>query len=135
VDPTSLCYSCHQLLTPLAHQRLAWDDDGNFRTTFDDGRTIDDSDHDLVADYPFRGPGLASFSLRAVRKEGFLRRMANVHALMLFARLLRHETDERALYADLFAAADHGNGTFKEQLRLLMFSPSYEHPVVVGAQP
>jgi hypothetical protein len=135
VDPTSVCYSCHRLLTPLQHQRLGWDDDGRHRTAFDDGRLIDDSDQNLVADYPFRGPGLQSFSLRAVRKEGFVRRMANVHALMLLGRLLRHEADERALYKQLFDAADHGDGTLKDQLRILLFSEPYVSPLVVGGSP
>ncbi|MBM4281426.1 MAG: hypothetical protein FJ137_11930, partial [Deltaproteobacteria bacterium] len=135
VDPTSVCYSCHRLLTPLQHQRLAWDDDGNHRTTFDDGRLIDDSDQGLVADYPFRGPGLQSFSLRAVRKEGFVRRMANVHALMLLGRLVRHEADERALYKQLFDAAAHGDGLLKDQLRLLLFSDPYVSPIVAGGAP
>jgi hypothetical protein len=128
VDPTSLCYSCHRLLTPLAHQRLKWDDDGNYRETFDDGRVIDDTDHDLVADYPFRGSGLEAFSLVAVRKEAFARRIANAHFQLVFGRLLRHDTDERAVYRQLYDAIDHGHGNFRAVLRAVLLSSSVAHP-------
>jgi hypothetical protein len=128
VDPTSICFSCHRVLTPLAHQRQRWDDLGNYRTTFDDGRTIDDSDNDLVADYPFRGPGLESFSLVAVRKEGFIRKMVNTHFQMMFGRNLRHDLDERDVYLTLWNAADSGRGTFKSVLRTILASRSYTNP-------
>lgn len=128
VDPTTVCYSCHRLLTPLAHQRLKWDDDGDHRTHFDDGRPIDDSDQGLVADYPFRGAGLESFSLVAVRKEGFIRRMANVHFLMSFGRNMRHLDDERTVYRAAWDAAASGNGTFKDIIRAIHSSQSYTNP-------
>ena len=129
VDPTSICFSCHRLLTPLAYQRQKWADDGTFRTQFDDGRVIDDTDNGLVADYPFKGPGLESFSLVAVRKEGFIRRMANVHFTFAFGRNLRHDTDERDVYLSLWNAANSGNGTFKDVMKTVLFSRSYTDPV------
>jgi hypothetical protein len=128
VDPTSLCYSCHRLLTPLAHQRLKWDDDGNYRETFDDGRVIDDTDRGLVADYPFRGSGLEAFSLVAVRKEAFARRIANAHFQLVFGRLLRHDTDERAVYRELYDVVDQGRGSFRAVLRTVLLSTSVTHP-------
>ncbi len=133
VDPGSVCYSCHKVLTPLAHQRLRWGDDGTYRTQFEDGRPIDDSDHDLVAEYPYRGPGIESFSLVAVRKEGFIRRMANLHFQLSFGRLLRHEADERDLYRDLWDTAARGEGTFKDLLRTILTSEAYVNPV--GTRP
>ena len=133
VDPTSICYSCHRLLTPLAHHRLKWDDDGNYRETFDDGRAIDDTDHDLVADYPFRGAGLEAFSLAAVRKEAFARRIANAHFQLVFGRLLRHDTDERAVYRQLYDAVDQGHGSFRAVLRAVLLSSSVAHPPPLSA--
>lgn len=128
VDPGSLCFSCHRLLTPLAHQRLKWDDDGNHRETFDDGRAIDDSDNNLVADYPFRGVGLEAFSLVAVKKESFARRIANAHFQLAFGRLLRHEQDERTVYADIYDAIDRGDGNFHDVMRAVLFSTSLTNP-------
>lgn len=128
VDPGSLCFSCHRLLTPLAHQRQRWDDDGNFRTTFDDGRVIDDSDNNLVADYPFRGTGLEAFSLVAVKKESFARRIANAHFQLAFGRLLRHEQDERTVYHSIYDAIDRGDGNFHDVMRAVLFSTSFTNP-------
>ena len=128
VDPQSICFSCHRLLTPLAHQRQKWDDEGNFREAFDDGRVIDDSDHDLVADYPFRGVGLEAFSLVAVHKEQFARRMANAHFLFAFGRLMRHDLDEREVYHDIYDAIDRGDGHFHDVLRAVLFSKSFTNP-------
>ncbi len=128
VDPASICFSCHRLLTPLSHQRQKWDDDGNFRDAFDDGRAIDDSDNNLVADYPFRGQGLEAFSLVAVKKEAFARRMANAHFQLAFGRLLRHDLDERAVYQDIYDAIDRGDGHFHDVFRAVLFSPSFTHP-------
>jgi hypothetical protein len=128
VDPSSICFSCHRLLTPLAHQRQKWDDDGNFRETFDDGRVIDDSDNGLVADYPFRGQGLEAFSLVAVKKEAFARRIANAHFQLAFGRLLRHDLDERVVYRALYDAIDRGDGHFHDVMRAVLFSDSFVHP-------
>lgn len=128
VDPASICYTCHRLLTPLAHQRLKWDDDGNRREQFDDGRAIDDSDQALVEDYPFKGRGLESFSLVAVRKEGFIRRMANIHFQLAFGRNMRHDLDERDVYFKLWEAAASGEGTFKGLTRAVLTSRSYVTP-------
>jgi hypothetical protein len=139
VDPQSLCFSCHRLLTPLAHQRQRWDDNGVYREVFDDGRVIDDSDNNLVAAYPFRGQGLEAFSLVAVRKEAFARRMANAHFQMVTGRLLRHELDERTVYRALFDTINGGNGTFKDLLRTVLLSSSVSRPprpvVVDGGAP
>lgn len=128
VDPQSLCFSCHRMLTPLAHQRLRWDDDGNYRETFDDGRVIDDSDNNLVESYPFRGVGLEAFSLAAVRKEVFARRMANAHFQLAFGRLMRHEADERTVYRELYDAIDRGDGTFRDLERAILLSSSFVRP-------
>ncbi|HEY4223811.1 MAG TPA: carbohydrate-binding domain-containing protein [Myxococcota bacterium] len=127
VDTTSICFSCHRLLTPLAYQRQKWDDDGNYRETIND-EPIDDSDNNLVADYPYKGPGIESFSLVAVRKEGFIRRMANVHFTFSFGRNMRHDQDERDVYLTLWNAANSGNGTFRDIMKQVLLSRSYTNP-------
>jgi hypothetical protein len=91
---------------------------------------IDDSDQNLVEHYPFSGKGLSSFALSAVRKEGFIRRMINVHALMFFGRLLRHETDERDLYYQLFQLAQNGQGQMKAMIKALLQSTPYETAIL-----
>ena len=131
VDPTSLCFSCHNVLTPLVHQRQKWDDDGVYREVYEDGRVIDDSDNNLVAGYPFTGNGVEAFSLVAVKKEAFARRMANAHFLMVFGRLLRlagRTADEGAVYQQLYTAIAQGNGTFKDVERLILSSSSVTSP-------
>jgi hypothetical protein len=138
VDPQSLCFTCHRLLTPLAHQRQRWADDGSYREVFDDGRVIDDTDNNLVANYPFRGRGLEAFSLVAVRKEAFARRMANAHFLMVTGRLLRHDLDERVVYRGLYDAIAGGEGTLRDLLRAILSSTSVTQPprpVVDGGTP
>ena len=69
VNPTTTCYSCHKLLTPLAHQRLAWTDGGTFRDKDEKGQPIDDTDRGLVASYSFAGKGMEAFATKAVKTE------------------------------------------------------------------
>ncbi len=133
VDPTSLCFSCHNVLTPLMHQRQKWTDNGEFREVFDDGRVINDSDNALVEGYPFAGVGMESFSLVAVKKEAFARRMANAHFLMVFGRLLRLEgatANEGLVYRELFDVIAQGNGTLKDVQRHILLSSSVSSPPV-----
>ena len=85
VDPTSICFACHQTLTPLAHQRLKWDDEGNYRTTDQDGKPLDDSDRGLVGVYAYKGQGMEAFATQAVKKEAFVRRTLNGRACRLQA--------------------------------------------------
>jgi hypothetical protein len=128
VDPTSVCYSCHQLLTPLAHQRLRWADDGTYREVDEDGAAIDDSDRGLADSYPYPGNGIEAFSLVAVRKEAYARRMANLHFLSSFGRALRAEEDERDVYQALYSVIDSGNGTLRDLIRSIHLSRSYTNP-------
>ena len=73
VDPNSICFTCHQLLTPLAYQRSRWSDDGTYQhRPTRTGRPIDDSDHGLVAGVPVQGTGDGGV-LRAGGEEGALR--------------------------------------------------------------
>jgi hypothetical protein len=125
VDPTSICYSCHQNLTPLAHQRLRWDDDGNYRTVDATGATIDDSDRGLVPAYAFKGQGLQAFSTVAVKKEAFVRRMFNAHAQLTLGRSMRHTADERGLYKQLWDTSLASNGNLKTLLKAIVTSSSY----------
>ncbi|HEX8705816.1 MAG TPA: carbohydrate-binding domain-containing protein [Myxococcaceae bacterium] len=125
VDPTSLCFSCHQVLTPLAHQRLKWNDDGTYRTTDEQGRPIDDSDHDLVATYPFKGQGLPAFATQAVKKEAFIRRTINAQYSLFFNRELRHTLDERVMYKRLWDVSQSSNGNLKAVLKAIALSPEY----------
>jgi hypothetical protein len=129
VDPTSICYNCHRVLTPLAHQRLKWLDDGTYRDVDDNGDPIDDTDRGMVEGYPYAGTGMAGFAAAAVRKEGFIRRMANTQFQMLFTRQLRHDEDERSLYYDLWMSAAEGEGTFRDILVTIMHHDAYVNPV------
>ena len=101
-DPRSICYSCHKLLTPLAHQRERWDVHGHYRTVDDDHQPIDDSDRGVVPDYPFKGEGLSAFASQVVRKELFVRTFVNHHHDLLFHRPLRVYRDQRDEYKDLY---------------------------------
>ncbi len=129
VQPSSVCFNCHQLLTPLAHQRLRWDDDGQYRAKFADGTAIDDSDRGYVAGYPYKGSGLSAFAEQAVRKERFLRRMADSQFELLMGRPIRYDTDERDLYRALWNSANRGEGTFRGLLKTILTSEAYQNPV------
>lgn len=104
-DPASMCYSCHKLLTPLAFQRERWDIHGHYRTVDEEHNVIDDSDRDVVPDYPFKGPGLSAFANQVVKKERFVRAFVNRHHDMLFHRQLRVFEDQREVYKDLYEFA------------------------------
>ncbi len=101
-DPSSICYSCHKLLTPLAYQRERWDVHGHYRTVDDDHQPIDDGDRGVVPDYPFKGDGLSAFASQVVRKERFVRAFINHHHDMLFHRPLRVYRDQRDEYKALY---------------------------------
>lgn len=126
VDPNSVCFSCHQLLTPLAHQRLAWDDNGDYRTTMPDGTAVDDTDRGLVPSYPYPGKGLEAFTTRAVKKEAFVRRMLNTHFKLLMGRDLRYDQDERALYKTLWDLSVQTDGNLKAILRGIALSDTFQ---------
>ncbi|MFT3707247.1 MAG: hypothetical protein QM817_06235 [Archangium sp.] len=125
VDPQSICFNCHQLLTPLAHQRLKWADDGTFRDMMN-GMAIDDSDRGLVATYPYKGPGLEAFATKAVKKEPFIRRMINTQVRLLLGREMRSATDERVLYKQLWDATFAANGDMRPVLKAVANSPTFK---------
>ncbi len=125
VDPKSVCFSCHQWLTPLAHQRQKWSDDGSYRERNADGSRIDDSDQGLVEQYPYKGTGLEAFSLKAVVKEAFIRRMINAHFKLLMGRDLRHADDERGLYQTLWNTAVTEHGNLKAILKAVALSEAF----------
>ena len=123
-SPTSVCYSCHKVLTPLAYQRLAWDDNGNFKPK-EGGKPVDDTDRGLVPSYPFRGKGMEAFALQSVNKERFVRTIIQTHFVMFFGREMRYQDDERGLYKRLWDDAQKSNYNVKSMLRSLMTSPEY----------
>ncbi|XXF77499.1 carbohydrate-binding domain-containing protein [Myxococcaceae bacterium GXIMD 01537] len=125
VDPTSICYTCHQTLTPLAHQRLRWDDEGQYRTQDVEGRNLDDSDRGLVSAYSFKGQGMEAFATQAVKKEAFQRRTLNAQFALFFGREMRHREDERALYKRLWDVSQESHGNLKAVLRTIALSPEY----------
>lgn len=125
VDPNSVCFSCHQLLTPLAHQRLRWDDDGNYRTTDSTGAVIDDTDRGLVDSYPYKGEGLEAFASKAVKKEKYIRRMINTQVKLLLGRELRAEQDERVLYKQLWDLSMSNNGDMRVVLKAVANSQTF----------
>jgi len=126
VEPSSACYSCHRMLTPLAYQRQRWADDGTYRETDFEGAPIDDSDQALVDAYPFKGVGLEAFSTRAVLKEVFVRRMINTQFRLLMGRDLRHADDERELYRTLWNTAVSAHGNLKAILKAVAMSDTFQ---------
>jgi hypothetical protein len=126
VDPSSICFNCHQLLTPLAHQRLRWADDGTYRTTDAQGAAIDDTDRGLVPTYPYKGQGLEAFATKAVRKEPYVRRMINTQFRLLMGRELRSRDDERDLYKQLWDTTFANGGDLRATLRAIAHSPTFQ---------
>lgn len=124
-SPGSVCYSCHQVLTPLAWQRSRFTDEGVFKEKDSSGQPIDDTDHQLVATYPFKGAGLAAFAQQAVNKERFLRTILQTHYIFYFGREMRFDRDERALYKRLWATEKKNNYNIKGLIRSLVLSPEY----------
>ena len=124
-DPTSVCYSCHKILTPLAFQRLNWSDEGKFRTTNDDGLPIDASDQNASEDYPFLGNGMEAFATQAVKKERFIRTIINTHVNFYFGRPMRFREDERVLYKRLWDSAHRSNFKIRSLIREIVNSPEY----------
>lgn len=125
VEPGTTCIACHGVLTPLATQRLRWKDDGTYRTHDDDGAAIDDSDRNLVADYPYKGQGMAGFAARAVKKERFLRQSFQALFLFYFGRPMRYALDERTVYLALWKKAFATGGDTRELIKILANVPSY----------
>lgn len=124
-DPNSNCYSCHKILTPLAFQRLNWDDAGKYHEYDEAGDRIDSSDRSSVAEYPFKGKGLEAFALQAVRKERFVRTILNTHVNFYFGRPLRFREDERTLYKHLWDVAHESDFSIRAVIRAIMLSPEY----------
>jgi hypothetical protein len=126
VDPKSICFQCHQLLTPLAYQRSRWTDDGTYQTTDADGKPIDDSDHGLVPGYPYKGEGMAAFSTQAVKKERFVRQTLQAQFNLLFGRPMRFDQDERVLYKQLWDTLAATDGDLRASLKVMVASPQYQ---------
>lgn len=124
-NPTTVCYSCHKVLTPLAYQRLEWDDEGRFRRHDERGVAIDASDRGLVPSYPFRGEGLEAFATSAARKERFIRTMIDLHFNFLFGRPMRWEGEEQFLYRRMWDAVHRDGRKVRALLREMMLSPEY----------
>jgi hypothetical protein len=126
VAPGSICVGCHHLLTPLAYQRSGWADDGGYKGGFDDaGAPIDDTDRNLVPDYPYKGKGLEAFSTVAIRKEAFLRRSFDTQFQFLYGRPMRYDQDERVLYRQLWLSAFGTGGNTKALVKIIATNPSY----------
>jgi hypothetical protein len=125
VDTQSICFVCHQNLTPLAHQRLKWADDGTHRDVDDNNLPIDDSDRGLVTTYEYKGVGLEAFATQAVKKEVFIRRTINSQFKILMGREMRHQDDERVIYKALWDKSETTNGNLKAILKEVVLSPGY----------
>jgi hypothetical protein len=136
VDPSSICYSCHKVLTPLAVQRSFWNDDGVFRTHDEFGLPIDASDQKLVNGYPFAGEGLEAFATKAVKKERFIRTLVDTHVTFFFGRQMRWREDERTLYRRAWEQMRENHYTVRSLIRALLTSPEYlEGKPAEAAQP
>jgi hypothetical protein len=101
-DPASICYGCHKLLTPLAMQRQRWSDEGSYRVKDGGGKPIDDSDRNVIPDYPFKGEGLEAFATQVVKKEKFVRNFVNLHHDLVFHRQLQVFEQDRLKYRELY---------------------------------
>jgi hypothetical protein len=124
-SPGSVCYSCHQVLTPLAYQRSRYTDDGAYHEKDKQGQPIDDTDHGVVPSYPFKGEGLAAFAQQAVNKERFIRTIIQTHFVFYFGREMRYDRDERALYKRLWDTEQANHFNIKGLIRALVLSPEY----------
>ncbi len=124
-SPTSVCYSCHKILTPLAYQRLRWTDDGDYKEKDDSGKPIDDSDRNCVASYPFKGNGMEAFATQAVHKERFIRTMIQTHFVFYFGREMRYNEDERGLYKRLWDSVHANNFSIRKLIKAIVLSPEY----------
>lgn len=127
-DPTSVCYRCHKILTPLAFQRLNWSDEGVYRTANDDGLPIDASDQNASEDYPFPGNGMEAFAIQAVKKERFIRTIINTHINFYFGRPMRFREDERILYKRLWDSVHASDFKLRSLIREIVNSPEYLLP-------
>lgn len=125
--PGSSCIGCHGILTPLAHQRLHWADDGTYRTVDAAGKPLDDSDGNLVPNYPYKGQGMDGFSVTAVKKERFFRQTFQSQFLFFMGRPMRFDQDERTVYLALWKSAFASHGNFKELLKIVAATPTYLH--------
>ncbi len=125
VAPGSSCFTCHSILTPLAMQRLKWSDDGLYRERDEAGQPIDDSDRNLVPIYPYKGAGMESFAIQAVRKEKFFRQTFQALFLFFLGRHMRYAEDERTVYLELWNRAYATNGNIKELIKVVANIPGY----------
>lgn len=127
-DPSSACYSCHKILTPLALQRGYWTDDGKYRNKNKDGSPIRADDRGWVDEYPFKGVGMEAFATQAVKKERFIRTMINTHFNYFFGRSMRHLLDERAFYKRLWDNVHENKFQIRSLIHAIVCSPEYmEH--------
>lgn len=124
-QPGSACYSCHKVLTPLAYQRLRWNDQGDYMEKDDKGNPIDDSDQNAVGSYPFKGQGMEAFAAQVVRKERFTRAMINTHFQLLFGRDMRYQLEERTLYKRLWENSRTSKQSIKSLLKGLVLSKEF----------
>jgi hypothetical protein len=125
VDPTSICFNCHQNLTPLSYQRRRWDDTGAYSTTDPmSGMAIDDTDANLVDSYEYKGHGMEAFATQAIKKESFIRQTLNSQYDLMLGRNMRYADDERDVYKQLWDVAQ-GQGTFKAVLKQIALSNKY----------
>jgi hypothetical protein len=126
VDPTSICFNCHQVLTPLTMQRTAWDDNGVYRTVDELGQPIDDTDRGLVPTYPFKGKGMEAFATQAVKKEAFVLSMLQSQFRILMGRNMRADADERVLFKTLWDQTQATNGNLKQTLKTITLDKAYQ---------
>jgi len=119
VQPGTLCITCHGVLTPLAFQRSRWADDGTYHATDDAGAPIDDTDRNLVPDYPYKGAGIEGFAVNAVKKEKFFRQSFQAQFLFYLGRQMRFDQDERTTYLALWNSAFKQNGDLREIVKII----------------
>ncbi|HLH80003.1 MAG TPA: hypothetical protein VKV29_06940 [Chthonomonas sp.] len=123
--PGTVCFTCHQVLTPLAYQRSRFTDDGVYHERDSQGNLIDDTDHQLVPSYPFKGEGMQAFAEKAVNTERFIRTMIQTHFVFYFGREMRWDKDERGLYHRLWETEKANHYDIEGLIRAIVLSPEY----------
>lgn len=123
--PGTVCFTCHQLLTPLAFQRSRYSDDGVYHFKDASGHVIDDTDHDLVPSYPYRGEGMPAFAETASRTEMFIRTIIQTHFVFFFGREMRYNQDERSLYRKLWLTEEKNHEDIEGLIKAIILSPEY----------
>ncbi len=123
--PGTVCFQCHQIITPLEFQRARFNDEGLYQPKDAQGQLINDSDMDLVPSYPFRGEGMQAFAEGAANTERYIRTIIQTHFVFYFGREMRCNTDERTLYHHLWNTEKSNHYDIRGLIKAIVLSKQY----------